>query len=510
MQGLRCSALPDGQAGAAVPEVRGLPGVGRVNTSVLGNYLERHRGEDEWALCRGDFPRFAAVAGRELQEHLGEEFHPYGEFHSTLARLAVQHRRAVVLAARDHIKSTIMSQLFPLWRAAYQHDGTKLRALLMSDTSKQAKRNLEHITLMVEEIPWLQHLKPEHPRTWKKTEVEFENGSRLEVVGFGSPVRGGHYHLVIMDDIIGDTQRYTFSFMKRFIKRAVIPMVKKGCQAFFVGTPQHELDPIMEFFKNPVWHAEKFPAVLDEETRRVLWPEHWDYASLMELREEIGKMAFTQEYQCEPVDDTSSMFPYEVLEACFASHLSLRNGADGTGFPVYAGVDIAKSARVGADWWVAVVVQLDEDGNRNILSVERERGLSLPEQVKRIDSINRRFGPEAIVVEANAMQSFVADEAARLTDAPVRPHTTGKEKASLEDGIPGMVVLFENRKYRIPRQTERDRQITDVLVDELRHIGWVGARVEGKGSHDDCAMALWLAEQGIRHPRRRVRRFVLR
>lgn len=472
-------------------------------------FLEQTEGEGEWQLCMNDFPRFANVAGRILQEHLGEDFDPYGDFHFRLAKAAVTNQRKVVLAARDHIKSTIMSQLFPLWRAAYQHRDLKERILLMSDTGKQAKKNLEHIDILIEHAPWLSHLRPHRPKTWTKTELYMSNGSKIEVVGFGSPVRGGHYHLVVLDDIIGDTQRHSFEFMLKFIRRAVIPMVKKGSQFFFVGTPQHEMDPIMVFYNMKIYNGEIFPAVQNWDNKEVLWPEHWDFDSLMERKEEVGTLAFAQEYQCEPIDDSSSMFPMDVLTENYAGKLSLTERYDGA-FPVYIGVDIAKSGRVGADWWVAIAIEVDEAENRRILSIEREKGLTLPKQLDKLESLGERFKPRFIVVEANALQSFVTDEALRTTALPIIPHTTGKEKANLEEGVPSLVVLFENKKYRIPRRTERDRILTDVLVNELNHFGWEGATVKGKGAHDDTVMALWLAELAMRGRRRKVRRAILR
>ena len=509
LQGLRRAYRAGARSRGPSREILRLVPGGRDVTSVVGRHLDEHRDEDTLVLCRGDFRRFATEATRGLLESTGVTFKPYSDFHYELVELAESHRRLAVLAPRDHLKSTILSQLHPLYHAAYQPRGFVPRQLLVADTGPQAKENLDYIKQFIECNEWLRHLKPEGRTGWTRTSIQLTNGSIIRVKGFGSPVRGSHYDRVVGDDILGDTQRFSFDFIRRFIKRVITPMVKKGGDLHWVGTPQHFNDPLMELMENPAYHGVKYQAVLDWDRHVVLWPEGWDWDGLMSVREEIGTVAFSQEYQCEPVDDSSSLFPWSVLESSFAPNMSLQGAYDGE-FPVYAGVDVAKSARIGADWWVAVVFAVDEDMNRTLLAIERERGLSLPEQVQRIDSLHRRYRPEAITVEANAFQSFVAEEVKRLTDAPVRPHVTHREKSDLKDGVPGMMVLFENGKYRIPRKTERDRAITDVLLRELNHMGWEGAKVKGKGAHDDCVMALWLAEQGMRRPRRSVRRFSLR
>jgi hypothetical protein len=481
----------------------------------MEDLIEEHSAEGEWDLCDGDFPRFAEVATRGMLDRLGQEFLPYSAFHHELAAIAESCRRAVILAPRSHLKSTIMSQLHPLYVAAYQPKGMVPGQFLIADTNKQAMENLDRIKMLVESNGFLRHLKPSRgaggggSSGWTSKKIVLTNGSVIQVSGFGSPIRGWHPHRIVMDDILGDTQRYTFQFIKKFIKRAITPMLRKDGSMLVVGTPQHQSDPLMELTTIKAYRYAHYRAVTDWEKHEVLWPAGWSFEALMQRRAEIGTTAFAQEYQCEPVDDASSMFPWTVLERSFAPNISLQDAATST-FPIYVGVDVARSGRIGADWWVAIAIELDEDGNRTVLSIERERGLSLPEQLERLRSLGKRFDPEAIVVEANAFASFISDEARRLTDLPIRPHTTGTEKAGLEGGVPGLVVLFENGKYRIPRKTDRDKAATDELLHELNHFGWEGATVKGRGANDDCVMALWLAELGMRKPRRRVTSFSLR
>ena len=472
-------------------------------------FLQGGEERRDWLACEHDFPRFAVKVSTLFLKALGEHIYPMAQFHWDLVEDARQYNRLVVLVSRDHLKSTIFSQLHPLWEAAFQPGGVVQRQALISDTKEQAKLNLEYIKMMIDAVPWLQQLKPENPEIWTKTRVKLLNGSDISVSGFGSPIRGAHKHRIVLDDILGDTQRFTFEFMDKFIKRAITPMVLPGGAIVVVGTPQHHLDPVMKLLDNPAYESRIYPAVLDWDAKEVLWPDRWGWDALMALRKEIGAAAFDQEYQCKPVDDSSSLFPWKLISDAFCPQLRCVKAAGGT-FPVFVGVDIAKSGRVGADWWVAVIIEVDDAGNRTILDIERAKGLTLPQQLEKLQSIGTRFNPEVICIEANALQSFVTDEAVRQTDLPIRPHTTGKEKAKVTEGVPSLVVHFENGKYRLPRGDEASCTKTDILAHELNHFGWEGATVKGKGAHDDTVMALWLADLAIRGKRRRLRRFILR
>lgn len=472
-------------------------------------FLQSGEEKREWMACRNNFPRFAVKVSRKLLGDLGEPMADFGSFHWGLVDDARQYKRLLVLMSRDHLKSTIFSQLHPLWEATYLPDGVVQRQQLISDTKDQAKGNLEYMKMMMEAVPWLNYLRPDYPDIWTKTRVKLSNGSDISVSGFGSPIRGGHKHRIVLDDILGDQQRFTFEFIDRFIKRAITPMILPGGAMTVVGTPQHHLDPLMKMIENPAYETRIYPAVLDWDAHEVLWPERWPWKLLMERRKEMGVAAFAQEYQCEPVDDTSSLFPWELIQRSFCPQLNCVGRAGGK-FPVYVGVDIAKSGRVGADWWVAVIIEVDQMMNRTILDIERARGLTLPKQLSKLESIDERYGPVVICAEANALQSFVTDEAIRQTDIPIRPHTTGKDKAKIEEGVPSLVVHFENGKYRLPRGNAESIKKTDVLTYELNHFGWEGTTVKGKGAHDDTVMALWLAELAIRGKRRRLRRFSLR
>ena len=75
---------------------------------------------------------------------------------------------------------------------------------------------------------------------------------------------------------------------------------------------------------------------------------------------------------------------------------------------------------------------------------------------------------------------------------PVEGHTTGTNKYDLKAGLPGLAILFERGKIRIPRGNQDSIDTADSLATELSSVTWTEKGLEGVGEHDDQAMALWL------------------
>jgi intein/homing endonuclease len=202
-------------------------------------------------------------------------------------------------------------------------------------------------------------------------------------------------------------------------------------------------------------------------------------------------------HNCTPISDDSSLFPDRILKECYdntyemPTHLT---NEDRQHLQVFTGVDLAMSSTVGADFTVITTIGIDSHKNRWILDIRRKKGLSMSEQLREIQDTASVYRPLKILIEDNAFQRVFADELIKNTDLPVEGFTTtARSKNNGEDGLPALQILFENKKFIIPRKTERDRRITDILVNELRNFTFVDGKLQGLGAHDDCVMSLFLA-----------------
>lgn len=423
--------------------------------------------------------------------------------------------RLAIIAARDHGKSAFFSYAYPIWRV-WADPGCQV--YIFSKTLDQAMEHLDRIIYGQDNLvglidhPGLRHLLPEHSRAGKRerlkrTDVRFTNGSRIRALGYGKAIRGAHPKYVVLDDPLNDEDLWSEVQRRKHIeyfKSAIVNLVPRHGQLCAVGTPYHALDLWGFLHENKRYTFRKYPAIIRSNgTERALFPWRWTLAELHQKREEIGPIAFAREIMCEAVTDDVAIFPSYLFTSARDRTLTLRPSQETLrvrGWSVYFGVDIARSASVGADFFVIFVIGVDAaTGERTILDIVREKGLSFNKQLDLIKAKAQQYGPSLVHIEANAMQQIWTDETKRNTDIPVQPFvTTAQNKYPLDKGVPGLRILLENEKVVIPYGDEYSRAQTDAWVSEATQFGFIDGKLQGIGSHDDTVMAWWLAEEAAR------------
>lgn len=430
----------------------------------------------------------------------------------------VEHSRRVALnAARDHSKSTFFSYAFPIWRAwsdpgseIYIFSATLEQAIEFLDIIIYGRDNLKGMV----EIPALAHLvpTPEAQRADKKLrvtrqDVRFTNGSRIRALGYGKKIRGRHPKYIVCDDVLNDEDMYSETVRRKHISyytSAIVNMVSPKGQIVNVGTPYHAADLWGWFRKNSEYIFRRYPGLYTDRNgeERALFPWRWTVEALRKKKLEIGSVAFTREILCQPISDDLSVFPSHLWPQLLDRGLSLRPPRDALKarrLSCYAGVDIALSANVGADYFVMFVIGVDDHGNRYLVDIIRRHGVPYHEQLQIIDWTCKRYDVQLCHVEANQMQRVWTDELRRTTDAPVKPFVTlATNKYPLDRGLPSLRISVENGKLVLPYATAHDRVVVDAFVEEATQFGFVDGKLQGAGEHDDMVMAWWLAEEAAK------------
>lgn len=430
------------------------------------------------------------------------------DHHQEWADLVNSYKRICINAARDHGKSYMFTLAYPIWMAE-KHPNKK--GFIFSASQPQAERILSDMTNELEGNSKLAHLVPSkaNRKRWSSSQIVLANGHEIFARGYGTKVRGAHPVWIVVDDGLNDDDAYSERVRQKnidYFLSAITNMITPDGQIIVVGTPYHLNDLYGYLEKNPEYFFKRFSAIVDEgqPTERALWPDRYSLEFLKKRRKEIGNVRFAREQQCRAVSDDSSLFPGYLFrgEPVEQEHVTLSMA---TKFwkqkcvkGIYMGVDFAISTNVGADYTVVFVLGLDEFGNRWVIDIVRERGLPFTIQQNLITSIARRYQPDIIYVESNQMQRIFGDELIRTTDLPIKHfYTTGDMKHSLEKGIPGLKVLLENRKFRIPRGDARSVEMTDLWIEEMRNHSFINGKVVSTGSHDDMAMACYFADRAI-------------
>jgi hypothetical protein len=389
----------------------------------------------------------------------------------------------------------------PLWKIATQPGGS---GYIFSATREQAHRILEDIKTEIETNPKLRWLIPARKTRWSGHSIRLSNGHTVYARGYQSKIRGAHPNWIIVDDALNDETAYSELTRRKQIEyfySAVTNMVRPGGQIIVVGTPFHQSDLYGDLRKNLAYTFRRYQAL--SVTGAPLWPLRYDKTRLEQRRQEIGAIRFSREFQCDPVSDDLSLFPGALFVGQPTEQHTISLGMplerwQELGISIYMSVDIALSASSGADYFVAWVMGVDKRANRWIVDIVRQNGVSFQEQLSIIARLARKYEVNLLYIESNQMQQVWGDELIRLTDLPVKKFvTTARGKHALDKGVPGMRVLLENGKFRIPRGDRRSVELTDAWIAEMRAIIWDG-EVRSVGEHDDTVMACWICDQAIR------------
>jgi len=483
------------------------PQSGKIQTQAF-HYLDHLSASVEETLRIMNFGYFMASALPDFQVN----WH-----HLEWANLVQMWDYLCIIAARDHSKSWTFSYAYPIWkmyryRKGNQYDRVPLelklsqKGLLITNEYSLAKEHLANMKDGIEGNDELaEKLKPAGRDGWGKEEVTCKNGARLTIKSAGSKIRGLHPGYIIVDDFLNDSNLYSneqrlkyIDYFHSVIMNAIVPQGR----VTVVGTPFSDLDLYADLKKKPAWKVFEYPAIFPNGT--LLFGTRYTFDNLMQKLASQGSIIFSREILVRPVTSESTIFPYKLVSGAFIGMEKYKMVRNRQSFPVQLkrvgiGVDVARSGNVGADYLVITVLGVDQMNRYWLLRQERHQGLRYGQQMGILKRFNRDFRPDVIGIEDNQMQTFLVD-GAEDAGMPVVGLTTGKNKYDLKGGLPGMVLLFEQNKFKFPRGDQESINATDILAAELASITWTEkGKLEGVGAHDDTVLSLWKAVQAVNY-----------
>lgn len=195
-------------------------------------------------------------------------------------------------------------------------------------------------------------------------------------------------------------------------------------------------------------------------------------------RKLLTERAFRTEYEAEFLDNGSTVFASEALDAA----LSVPSVSDG---PIVLGVDWARYR----DYTACVLVRGYRE-RAEVLAVRRWSGLRWFETLRRVVDIAKEFGVNEVVSDATGVGDPVTEQLRYLLpNSNIHGHVfTRRSKSELIDHL---IWMFERESLRLPSEP--------FLLRELEHFE-AEADTESdvkysapSGQHDDCVCALALA-----------------
>lgn len=443
----------------------------------------------------------------------------FKDFHLDLIDSAARERRSLTLFPATHGKTSILSELLPIWAMCVDPD-VRIAAIFKNEGDARAitravMAELTTNTALIRDYGPFRD-EDDEAKTWTQTRFDIHHrtrkGKSSTWAAFGAGSRnalGYRTDWTILDDCVTDQNSST---PEQRLKLAhwfnqgplTMPDTDKG-RITVVGTAFHPEDLYHDLmgFKKPgtddeLWVTKVRRAILDNDRKMVLWPELRPYSFLMEQKETMGTLDFNKRFQNIALDPSGLMFHEDYVlggrgyPGCVDNTYEL--GRVEPSWPVYIGFDPAIGVSRHRKFCAHITLAVGScpRHERCLWVVDLKRGqMTLPQQVELILDRHAEYGATKTVVETNGYQQGLYQQIRQRMDERdlqylIEPHYTTKvNKPDPHAGVSAMSALVEQGKLHIPWADAASRAVMQVLVDEMLTYP--------EGRTTDTVMAMWFA-----------------
>ena len=430
-------------------------------------------------------------------------------FHTDIYKyLADEERKRVLIAApRGTAKSTVTTLIYPLWRAAFKSTNEELFIVIISESQAQSINFLSrikyHLTYSEEFRAIFGNLGPETASKWTHTDIILANGTRIVAVGTGQRVRGflqgdTRPNLIIVDDFESELNAYTPEARaknRKWLTEAVIPSLSDEGKIAMIGTVISEDCFLCWAKESSAWNVLWFAIWNDDE--KSIWPERFPKERILSIKEEFKSVGningFFQEYMniAQSPDDAPFQpdwikihnWEYKRIDGqnCLVQNYGDEDNEKLKAVELYTGVDPASSLSARADYFVIATIAIDNENNKYIVDIFRDR-ISPAEQPGKIIDTYKKFKPRRIKGETvgyqealrTAVRELMKEEQLYIPglEAGVKPRNSKSER------LLSLVPLFaKGTFYFRPEDIKAQQEFLSYP----------------KGKHDDIMDAIWTA-----------------
>ena len=416
---------------------------------------------------------------------LGYEMAP---FHREWLERVQTTKRTVTICSRDHGKSVF----FHAWcvhQLIFREPPYQM--LYISSNQKQTMVHMKDIDRMFTNIPALRKYKPKSG--WAVGYMTLTNGNSIIERSVGSQIRGLHPDEIIVDDPMKEFSVAAIQRVSDWFWGDMVPTLHHTSSLRMIGTPFTYTDIFAELTENTEYDVKRYPAI--NQAGEALWPSRWDIDSLERRKREIGSSKFTREYLCIPISSNTMLFQKEFIDRSKDRTITAKYTGNNEAYKYYIGYDPSLSQ--DGDYTVMLVLEVDEDMNKTVVSMIREKNLDFRGHITRITDLCHRFKPEAVMIETNTFAKSFAMELRDISDFPIREFTMSRRKK--EEIILNLQMNLENGKIHFPYGDDNSRSMSNAIIQELEAFGISSTgKIEGLGAHDDAVIGLALANQATK------------
>lgn len=308
---------------------------------------------------------------------------------------------------------------------------------------------------------------------WRQKELEFLNGSYIETVTRGQPIRGARPKEIIMDDPQDNKDVKNPTMAREFLEWAFTSLYNvllPWGRMVALGTIVGNLCFVKQLRDEKKWPTIEYQAC-DDKFENILWPEMWNKQALIERRDGkvytdpksgkeirkkgIGTAYFNQEFRNIPLNTADKVIKEHWIRY-YVPPLEFD-------YIVFA-VDPATKTKEQNDFTGLCVVGVKEYKKYVIFS----RGVKLaPRELEQfIININDRFEPDVIVKEDNVEVKLTDDLKARWL--PIQSIWSHRDKYTRLIGVAGQIEVGDVYFLKDGQETlvEQITQYPDVEHDD--------------------------------------------
>jgi len=383
---------------------------------------------------------------------------------------------------RDHGKSEIFCISYPLRRIC---EDPNVRILIVQKTATEAAKTLQVIKTELEQNEelkafyrshWLRtvgHADIANPRgavvregkregAWQQQRIYVKRTRRgkdptVEAVGVGGAITGGHFDVIILDDIEDDENTRTEERLRNLVNwftGTVMQLREPHTKLIVVGTFKTNRRDVYRLVReSDVWDVFVTGAILSHELSdieytpvrneegvvvgvevqtpgvRVLWPQKWPIeALLLEKLSSLDAAVWIRE----KMNDLRALAGqvFKSADFLYFDQERLQEVQEAGGWERLIQVwDTAWEEKQGADWSVCVTAGLHQ-GQVYVLDVFRAR-LEVPRLIEELPRLFQRWRPMEVCVEDTASGRAVLQVLEERTGLPlVRISPEGRDKVA--------------------------------------------------------------------------------
>tara|TARA_R100001463_G_C3495256_1_gene218444 strand:- start:106 stop:1005 length:900 start_codon:yes stop_codon:yes gene_type:complete len=248
--------------------------------------------------------------------------------------------------------------------------------------------------------------------------------------------------------------------------------------------------------ENPAWKSGTWSAMPNWDEHKAdndvelkcLWPEYRSIKFLLEQKDAMGELAFTQEYLCKVIDEEAQVFQREHTRANMEVTMTIEQEKVHDDSRYAIGFD--PSHGLGKDYSVMVVMRQDKTGDLHLVNIWRRNDFPPAKQVDMIIEMCKKYGNPVFASEDVGFQrlyeSLLIERNAVVDFRPSKVSNRALKQALLNR----LRVWFEQKRIHFPFGDDKTRRTVKLLLDELDTHAWKDGDIVDLGRHNDLVMAL--------------------